>query len=345
MTANDSIKRAIDMIGEGKADDYVIFPVSHAKQFGGKAPDLAAILKSSEVIALAEKYEKENKDALETQNRFKCTFSGANITVLITSILIAFILATGTVAPFLPPSLNKPLLVVFCLGSIVTGALASRYLFLIKEGHLLEDWMTRRASAETNRLDYFGAIITSSASSTVHVGVSVELLKLEYFRRFQLDVQRAYYRVRGENHREEAAKTLSYSSWAAVGATIATGFAGVLGVIDARFLIIAATGSIFTGISSFTAMREAVHQDRRNSERYERTSRVLDDLYKRLDDVRKAVYLSGTKPLRDFVEAVHEQLSLEHRQWLGEMSETRGAFAKLEETLQKMSSDSSPKGK
>jgi hypothetical protein len=90
-------------------------------------------------------------------------------------------------------------------------------------------------------------------------------------------------------------------------------------------------------------MREAVNQNLRNAERYERTGRALEALSRRLDDVRKAVYAGGQQPLGDFVAAVHEQVSLEHRQWLGELSEARGAFAKLEDTLKKISSEIPPK--
>jgi len=95
---------------------------------------------------------------------------------------------------------------------------------------------------------------------------------------------------------------------------------------------------VFTGISSYANMKESISQDRRNSERYERTSKILEELSKRLDEVRKAVYLTGEKILLDFIEAVHEQLSLEHRQWLGELNEARGAFARLESTLNEIMS-------
>lgn len=71
--------------------------------------------------------------------------------------------------------------------------------------------------------------------------------------------------------------------------------------------------------------------------------RVLADLNKRLDAVRKAVSSVGEHPLSDFVDAVHEQLSLEHRQWLGELGEARGAFARLENTLKEISYEKSPK--
>lgn len=67
------------------------------------------------------------------------------------------------------------------------------------------------------------------------------------------------------------------------------------------------------------------------------------DLNKRLDNVREAVYLRGEKPLSDFADAVHEQLSVEHRQWLGDLSEARGAFARLENALKHISAEVSPK--
>ena len=113
--------------------------------------------------------------------------------------------------------------------------------------------------------------------------------------------------------------------------------------VDSSFAAIGALGAAFTGLSSFASMREAVNQDRRNAERYGRTYRVLEDLNKRLDDVREAVYFRGEQPLIDFVDAVNEQLSLEHRQWLGELGEARGAFARLENTLKEISSEISPK--
>ena len=196
--------------------------------------------------------------------------------------------------------------------------------------------MSQRAFAETARLNYFNTVVNASPPSSDVGSFQVELLKLEYFRRFQLDVQRAYYKKRGKQHQEEAFRTLSISGWAIGGAAIATGAAGVLsGAIDTMFAAVAGLGTIFANLSSFTSMKEAVNQDRRNAERYARTSRVLEDLYKKLDDVRKAVCSAGIQPLLDFVEAVHEQLSLEHRQWLSEMGEGKGAFAKLENTLKK----------
>ncbi len=73
-------------------------------------------------------------------------------------------------------------------------------------------------------------------------------------------------------------------------------------------------------------MREAVGQDRRNAERYGRTYELLRELDRRLDLVREAVLSFGNAPLLDYVLAINEQLSLEHRQWLGQTSAIRRYF-------------------
>lgn len=341
MTSDEAIQRAIQIMGEGQPDDYVIAPTHHAQQYRDKAPGLAAVLSSGELMAVAGRYENEDRDAGAAQNRFRAVFRRANATALATAILISLVLVVGTLATSLPDALDKVLFIALAVGSVIVGGLASKDLFIIKQGRLLEDWMSKRAFAETTRLGYFDAVTKSSTSASDAAPMS--LLKLEYFRRFQLDVQRAFYRKRGSEHREEAAKTLSCSAWAVAGAGIATGLAGVLGFVNPSLAAIAALGTVFAGLSTFAAMREAVFQDRRNAERYGRTFQVLDELHKRLKDVREAVHKAGDKPLADFVEAVHEQLSLEHRQWLGDLKEARGAFARLETTLKELSSQVPPK--
>lgn len=343
MTVDEEIKLAIETIGEGDPNDYVISPTNHAEEFKEKAPALAKKLSSSAIITTARAYENENQDALTAQIEFKRIFNRSNLTVLATGVFVALFMASAVAVNGLPGWMGKTMLVILSLGSVVCGAFASKDLMNIKQGGLLEAWMSKRASAETTRLDYFEMVVKSASEGTVESEWPLELLQLEYFRRFQLDVQLAFYRERTKDHREEAKKTLSYSGWAVFGAAVATGSAGVLGAaVHTSLAAIGALGVVFIGLNSFASIREAVNQDRRNAERYERTYRVLEDLNKRFDKVRKAVFEGGRKPLCEFVDAVHEQLSLEHRQWLGELGEARGAFAKLENTLKEMSSKISP---
>lgn len=343
MTADDAITLAINAIGTQERSDYIISPTSHAEQLGSKAPELAAILSSTKVGISATQYEEEDKEALDAQNKFRRASNRANLMVFVTTILTGLVLAIATIASLLPDTIEQALLVALGLATVFCGAIATRDLVAIRNGNLLEDWMSKRAAAETYRLVYFETVVGSAAADrpATQSGIPIDLLKLEYFRRFQLDVQRNYYRERAKQHRAEAAKTLSYGSLAVAGAALATGTAGVLSVLNAQFAAIAALGTIFAGLSSYSAIRESVHQDRRNAERYVRTSRVLEEITKRLDDVRKAVYASGSEPLDKFVKAVDEQLSLEHRQWLGDQSLAQGALGELQRILKDASTGAS----
>jgi hypothetical protein len=104
------------------------------------------------------------------------------------------------------------------------------------------------------------------------------LLKLEYFRRYQLDVQRTYYRGRGKQHAESASQTLMLGGLAVLAGSVSAGAAGVLGVADVALTAFAALGVVGTALSAFATTREAMNQDRRNAERYTRTHDALQKL-------------------------------------------------------------------
>jgi len=343
MVATDPIKLAQEIIGAGKDTDYVIAPTQHADEFKAKAPDLSDILSSSAVKAAATNYEDNDRDAKVAQVEFKRVFSRSNKTVLVTAVLIALVTATGVLTPWpVPEALAKVLLIVLGVASVLTGALAAYDLNTLRQGNLFKDWMSTRALAETARLEYFSTVAKSAAAGGAG-DVPVDLLKLEYFRRFQLDVQRNFYRERSRQHRQEAKRTLAYSGFAIAGAAVVTGLAGTLGFISTKFAAFAALGTACTAFSVFASMRDQVYQDQRNAERYGRTAQALQGITAKLDDVRKGVKEAGQEPLLGFIEAVHEQLSLEHRQWLGQQTDAESAFTRLQDTLTKISSQASAK--
>ncbi len=207
------------------------------------------------------------------------------------------------------------------------------WLFKVGAGNLLENWMTARAEAETRRLEYFHLVTTSKddGSDNSH---PLPLLQLEYFRRYQLDVQRAYYRRRGAYHKQAADKMLTLSALAVGLASLATGMGGLLGAAwGPQWVAVAGLGVIATALSAFASAKEAASQDRRNMERYGRTVKALDSLSGKLDDVRKTAAVGEIDPMEQFVAAVQEQLSLEHRQWLETSESTKASLAGLEDAL------------
>ena len=162
---------------------------------------------------------------------------------------------------------------------------------------------------------------------------SCELLKLEYFRRYQLDLQLAYYKTRRSGHRNSAERTLSISAGSVLVAAIASGAAGVLGALRSEWAALGSLAVFGAALQAFAAARESLNQDRRNAERYDNTAQALQGLRERLDDVRLGIAAGSASVLGEYVSAVQDQLSLEHRQWLEGAENMQAAVARLEKAL------------
>jgi len=228
---------AARIIGSGGPGDYGLSPVEHAAQLKDSAPQLAALLTRSAPVELARQYADADTEALAAERTFKRWVIRANWAVLATATVSALLMAAALLAGRLG-GLTQTILIVLALVGVATGGFASMSLFRVKEGRLLEDWMTARARAETKRLSYFNYIVNSSAGP---LDIELELLKLEYFRRYQLDLQLAYYKTRRSGHRNSAERTLSISAGSVLVAAIASGAAGVLGALRSEW---AALGSL-----------------------------------------------------------------------------------------------------
>jgi len=332
MDCKKAINNAREIIGESRDNDYVISPQSHQTIYKDKSTELSEILGSSKLESIARRYEENDEIAMKAQQEFTKVFNRANRLVLMTAIVISAILAIGILAQETEQSHVNYILGGLGAVSILSGAVATKDLHTMKNGHLLENWMEKRANAETARLEYFENLVNETPQSQESGNTYGDLLKLEYFRRYQLSVQLVYYRERSKDHKEQSSRLLSFSSWAAAGTAIAAGTA-TFSFQGEIFTAVAAFGVIFSALSTYASLREGTYQYRRNSERYYRTADTLEKLYAQLDDVRQAVCKAGSKPLLEYIEVVHEQLSLEHRQWQKQLDASKGSYGRLQHTL------------
>jgi hypothetical protein len=320
---------AARIIGRGSPDDNGLSPLEHAAQLKTSAPKLAAILTRSAPVELARQYAEADTEALVAERTFKRWVIRANRAVLGTATVSALLMAVALLAVRLG-GLTQTILIVLALMGVATGGFASMSLFRVKEGRLLEDWMTARARAETKRLSYFNYIVNSSVGP---LDPQLELLKLEYFRRYQLDLQLAFYRTRRSGHRNSAERTLDISAGSVLVAAIASGAAGVLGALRSEWAALGSLAVFGASLQAFAAARESLNQDRRNAERYDNTAQALLGLRERLDDVRDGIAAGSASVLGEYVAAVQDQLSLEHRQWLEGAENMQAAVARLEKAL------------
>jgi hypothetical protein len=316
-----TIDQAIQIIGENNPGDYRLDPQGHAKAYREAAPALAQLLDSTGIKSIGMHYAQYDVDAGEAQKRFKETARLANWSLLV-----------AAVASALLPVFESYAWIIGCGAvAVVAGAAAGMFLHQLNAGQPLKVWMQRRARAESLRLHYFERVVEPREEGA---GVfPLALLQLEYFRRYQLDVQCDYYRHRGRQHEAAAVRTLQLGSLAVFIGSLGTGLATALGIMNPEWASLAVIGVTGSALAAFASTRESTHQDVRNSERYERTAWTLQKLYERLDEVRSAVAAGKSDVLQAFVTAVQDQLSLEHRQWLEAMDENGGAIGKLEKRL------------
>jgi hypothetical protein len=335
----DVVERAVAVIGEGRDDDYILAPARQAAALADKAPALGRLLHAAKIETYTRQYERHDRAAGDAQARFKTAMKRANGAVLVTGVLGALIMVTSILGGLYFRELMWLPLLALGLAALVSGAAASMWLFRVREGQLLDEWMSERAHAETARLAYFATLVQLEDSGDGELPLG--LLKLEYFRRYQLDMQITYYDQRRQQHRRSADQTLTMGGFAAAVAAVASGSAGIVASFQAPWASLAALGVVGTALAAYAATREAVNQDRRNAERYGRTLESLEILRAKLDDVRGGVLAGSQAVLDDYVAAVHEQLSLEHREWLSGAESTRSAIGKLDETLAALQKDAS----
>ena len=232
MKSSELATRAIEIIKKPEVNgDWIIAPTQHAGLYRESAPALASILSSSAIKMTAEQYEEYDRDAMTSQNSFKKKAFIANLAVFLTACLGALLLAFNSLSAVFDFSTSRTaILVTMSVAAVLVGGVGTMLLFQIQSGKLLEVWMTRRARAESYRLKLFNLITSVQGVDDAAADIPLPLLQLEYFCRYQLDVQVAYYKNASKRHAAAASKILSWSGIAVFLGTVATGSAGILGV-------------------------------------------------------------------------------------------------------------------
>jgi hypothetical protein len=326
------IEKARSAIGEDTPDDYKITPTDFPDNLKKSAPELSTILKHSSFIEKAGRYEQHDALAITSQSKFKKFAHQATLAICCAA--VAGSLLAGLAAANLKPNdVLTILLFIFGLVSTIGGGFAVYRLYQIKSEKLLELWMAARAKAETERLGYFSAI--SRYLVKIHQTDNyLHLLFVCMFKRYQLEVQRLYYNSRSKDHRKSLEKTSMMGALAALCLALGSGVLGMIGAFLPDLLPLAALGTIGAAISAVASRREDLNQDERNAERYSRTADILSQIAERHDDVL-TVAGKGKNPniIIEYVDAVNDQLSLEHRQWTSDASEMSAALSSLEESI------------
>jgi hypothetical protein len=334
----DHIKRAEVAIGEHSSDDWQIQPRGFPQQLETDAPALADFLSDSLYVEKAKQFEHADQLAVDYQSQYKKRAQHMSIGIFVAAVataLLSIIAAEpiDAIKPYLFPQAFYQ--VISLIAGLVIFVASGWFIFnsqMISQLKLYDHWMENRAKAETARLLYF----KEAAHNLIHEQTENKQLLHEFcsfFRRYQLQVQQTYYQGRSQQHAISLSRTAKISAIAAVIVTAFSGSSGFAGFFNPDLISFAALGTIGIALTALASRRESINQDERNSMRYRITANVLAKVAEKYSTVQKAL-ASGQDPviLLHFVDAVHEQLSLEHRQWTEDAAEINTAFAQLTAT-------------
>jgi SMODS and SLOG-associating 2TM effector domain 3 len=314
--------------------DWRLAPGAHAAALPMEAGALRRILQHPEIQSIVITFETADKQAVNAQARYKRV---ARLR------LYAGVVATIVGATFVLPLdqwfrdvLSIPAAIQY--GCLAISIVAALHLVRSKP---FDAWMKARAKAEIARIDLFNHVMTAIDDAPQPGELPLLPLKLEYFLRYQLDVQLRYYKGRGEQHARAAGET---ARWQRV-SVVLTGLAGTIAVISAtKFLVdfaplpgwikdlsqivqshlppwtnkaVLTIGIVSSTLFGASISRSLMDLDERNASRYLTTAANLELLRATgLEAARRSAAAGLMDKVQNFVDQIQDQISTEHREWI-----------------------------
>jgi hypothetical protein len=316
---------------DDEGSDWQLHLERHAGTLPPEAGALKRVLERRDLQGITERFRSADTAALVAQRRYKrigrLSLYAATVATVVGAI---FIIPVETWIAGIPGSIASGVQML----ALATAFLASRLLAMTSP---FDAWMKKRADAEIARTDLFNTI--ARADEPVRDGELPLLpLKLEYFRRYHLDVQRRYYRGRGTQHK---AAVWRNNRWLGVGmmftlASVTLGFLAALHIAAAWELpvpawmlgwtaglagqegkrVILGLGTVASALYGLGTARSLMDLDERNASRFLTTSENLAFLTNTaLPDARAAASAGRQEDVLAFMDRVNEQISSEHKEW------------------------------
>lgn len=363
MTATEENKEAKtpaeNAIGDNKKGDYDLEPDKHAASLPPSAGALRRVLEQPTLLATIAGYETFNARAVQAQSRYK----GLCKRLLLA---LAFALFAGLIAAVLPWS--EPYDGYARWGAIVlvyaVMLLAFWSLRSLDRANPYKRWHQQRANAELMRGQLFKTVMDAAPVGPQQQGeIDLLPLKLEYVRRYHMDVQRAFYIKRADQHER---RIHIANLWRRAGAVVTVVWLicaliaiftpllepvpmlsqlqqvlGLLEWVETSYLdaILLFVGlCIMVGYGLALAI-SSISNDLRNAGRYRAYARRVEGFYERLPEVRRLTLSpDNTAKASAFVAEFQDLLDTEHRDWklMQEMEDRQGPAKTWRDSLRSL---------
>lgn len=328
--------RARRAVGEHKGNDWSLRPREHADELSPEAGALQRILGRPEIERIRSAYVDWNSKALKLQGRHKRWGKSGILAAMLATVVAVFLM----ISPFQ----LSPLASVIASSSVwLLLCVSWAYFVAMMIRRPLEAWYKARANAEEFRKRLFEAVLAATEAPQA-AEIATLPLQLEYFRRYQFEVQKDYFGGKSRIFQRRA-KISDRIGWlfaavpfVALGLTLATGvsaageqgflsssvnwIAGGLHRIEALSIDVYGTGLALV-VSALSAGMFAVAQldnYRRNAARYANMLRRLDEMAvdPRLgfSHARAAADAGERAPVERLVREMHALMTSELGEWV-----------------------------
>ena len=339
---NEETKLYFDAIGENANGDFVLRPSEHADKLPSNAGPLARILRQPGLQNICKAYDDADKRAERAQGQYKFWAKLAIWMVFLAIVASSFSTALP-LKDLLQSELAEFYLRLTAIGFLLATLFLSFSIMLWMElAGPYEKWNKARGEAEHSRKELFRAVFASPPTGEAVVGeLKILPLKLEYFRRYLLEDQIAYYKGRAGDFSKSERRTKVFwfistllvffmlvvalligvlSPSSEQGATFnlipsLTGWLQVAEVahLDGYMLAIGITVAALFGAMLATSLLDKA---KGNAIRYTFTHDNLELLKNDgLDEAREKALTRDTGAVDAFVNRVIAQISVEHQDW------------------------------
>jgi Protein of unknown function (DUF4231) len=328
-------------IGASAADDSLDLAKISAS-VSSEAVALHKILNSSKVTGLMRIRRGASAAAAEAQKTFKrlslAAIFGAAIAALASGLLL-YGAGSDTAAPAaavaqaVPPPAAAPAAggstavglvrwandhrTAIMLIQIV-GLLASTVAASVLAGlKLVEQWSDNRNKSETLRREVFNEVL-NQANRLVPAPLAAEdagnpvAQALEFFRRYQHELQITYY-AKGVARHEAWAGRLTWLTAALAGLAAVTGIVAALG--GSGIIVSAFLGIAVPILLSAAQSWRATSRDSDKVDAYMKAHEALDAIFLNVDDVRAQAALGDVPAVRAYIDSVHIVMTTEGGAW------------------------------
>lgn len=333
---NDLTERAIAAIGPDEpAKDWQLRPREHAARLPDDAAALKRVLKHADIQDIMERFSQDDAAAVAAQKAYKSAGHwGLRCSTLAAVVGALFLLPIET---WFGETARVAALVIQ-YAALAAAMIASRILIWKQP---FDRWMKARGKAEISRVALFDTVMRAQEEERPGE-LPLLPLKLEYFRRYQLSVQRNYYAGQGAKHAKAAGATQGWQvlSVLVTLAALVVIVAGVLNIVAASGIPLGASlqwaidalqvlrppwsdrallaaGVVSSAIYSFAASRSLMNLDERNASRYLTNAENLNYLTETgLEAARIAAAEGRSEEVAAFVAEIEGLVSSEHKEWV-----------------------------